>query len=233
MIKFGIKFSVLILISLIALTIWTIPQLPETGEFAIHWNAAGQPNGFADKTQFSFIMWGLVILTGMTAALFAGLPKIAPLKKNLMKSAKAYLVSWVFVLIINAFAMAIISWATLSGLKSGGPLSNIDLMMKPLFFTIALFFIILGNYLPKTRPNWFIGVRTPWSLSSATSWRRTHHFAGLLFMFMGLILAIVIWYVPMIVYTGIFMTSVTVITLVSVIVSYKYWRSAEDKTTPV
>jgi len=52
-------------------------------------------------------------------------------------------------------------------------------------------------------------------------------------MFMGLILAIVIWYVPMIVYTGIFMTSVTVITLVSVIVSYKYWHSAEDKTTPV
>ena len=49
----------------------------------------------------------------------------------------------------------------------------------------ALLFIVIGNFMSKIRPNWFVGVRTPWTLSSKLSWDKTHRLAGWLFMLMG------------------------------------------------
>ena len=50
-----------------------------------------------------------------------------------------------------------------------------------------MLFIVLGNFLGKIRPNWFVGVRTPWTLSSKLSWDKTHRLAGWLFMLMGVL----------------------------------------------
>ncbi len=53
---------------------------------------------------------------------------------------------------------------------------------------LAVLFGILGNFMGKIRPNWFIGVRTPWTLSSKMSWNKTHRLAGWLFILMALLM---------------------------------------------
>jgi uncharacterized membrane protein len=53
----------------------------------------------------------------------------------------------------------------------------------------SVLFMVLGNFMSKIRPNWFVGVRTPWTLSSKTSWDKTHRLAGWLFILMGLSIA--------------------------------------------
>ena len=55
---------------------------------------------------------------------------------------------------------------------------------------MGVLFIVLGNFMGKIRPNWFVGVRTPWTLSSKLSWDKTHRLAGWLFMLMGALFAL-------------------------------------------
>jgi hypothetical protein len=59
------------------------------------------------------------------------------------------------------------------------------------FLGAAVLFMVIGNLMGKIRPNWFVGVRTPWTLSSKKSWNKTHRLAGWLFMLMGALFAVV------------------------------------------
>ena len=63
---------------------------------------------------------------------------------------------------------------------------NINTMVG---MALGLLFVVLGNVMGKIRPNWFVGVRTPWTLSSKKSWTKTHRLAGWLFIAMGLLAA--------------------------------------------
>jgi uncharacterized membrane protein len=56
---------------------------------------------------------------------------------------------------------------------------------------IGLFLIVLGNLLPRARPNWFVGIRTPWTLSSDRVWEKTHRLAGYVFVVAGIIVTII------------------------------------------
>jgi uncharacterized membrane protein len=59
--------------------------------------------------------------------------------------------------------------------------------VRLIFSGVGLLFIIIGNYMPKMRKNWLMGIRTPWTLSDERVWDRTHRFAGPLFMLAGAI----------------------------------------------
>jgi immunity protein, SdpI family len=87
----------------------------------------------------------------------------------------------------------------------------------------GLLMVVLGNYLPKIQSNWFVGVRTPWTLSSESSWRRTHRLAGWLFLASGVASVLATLIRPE---TGIAVlgATVTMATLMSVIYSYVAWR---------
>jgi uncharacterized membrane protein len=52
---------------------------------------------------------------------------------------------------------------------------------------VGAFFIVIGVLLPRAHPNWFIGIRTPWTLSSDVAWEKTHRFGGLLFVASGVV----------------------------------------------
>ncbi len=55
---------------------------------------------------------------------------------------------------------------------------------------IGFLFLVIGNYLPKVRPNYLMGIRTPWTLASDLSWTRTHRLGGRLFVIEGVVLAV-------------------------------------------
>ena len=92
-------------------------------------------------------------------------------------------------------------------------------------------FVVVGNAMGKLRPNWMVGVRTPWTLSSKRSWDRTHRLAGWMFVGAGLVFWIAAALAPG---RAIVPGVVALITgaLVSVIYSYVVWRDDPDKTPP-
>jgi len=105
--------------------------------------------------------------------------------------------------------------------------------IKATFIGIGLLFIIIGNYLPKTRSNWLIGIRTPWTLSSDITWEKTHRIGGRLFLGAGILTIISALFLPI---EFAIVTSLT-LTLgaaaVSIFYSWWVWRAATDRTSGI
>lgn len=164
---------ILLLLVTVAMTFITYPHLPDA--VASHWNAAGEVDGYLPKTS------GLALIPLLAvglSALFILLPRIDPLRKNYRKFQDYY---DGFILVMALFLCAIQLQIILWGL--GIPVSpnlTMPLMMGALF-------IYVGFLLEHAEPNWFVGIRTPWTLSSEQVWRRTHTIGGRLFKVAGVI----------------------------------------------
>lgn len=138
---------------------------------AIHWGLDGQPNGWADKE------WGLLLLpvTNIAlAGLFALLPWIDIRRRNYSAESQASLRRVLKIFNLSAVAlmagMALLIDAIALGWK-------VD-VLKVVTLGTLIVFGVLGNYMPKLRPNRYIGIRTPWTLKSPEVWYRTHRVFG-------------------------------------------------------
>ncbi len=96
---------------------------------------------------------------------------------------------------------------------------------------VGAILIVVGNLLAKVRPNWFIGIRTPWTLSSKTAWDRTHRLGAWLFVIAGaLVLADVFVPLP---YRMVPLVALPAgAAIVAAVYSYFAWRTAPDKIPP-
>jgi uncharacterized membrane protein len=154
-------------------TLVAYPSVPD--RVVSHWNAAGEADGFMPK------LWGLglipLIMTGIIALLFV-LPRIDPYKKNYEKFWNYYEgLILLFVLFMLAIQVQIILW-------SSGYQVSPNLTFP---FLIGTLFIYIGFLLGHAEQNWFVGIRTPWTLSSETVWKKTHELGGRLFKIAGVI----------------------------------------------
>ncbi|MEM2123155.1 MAG: SdpI family protein, partial [Candidatus Bathyarchaeia archaeon] len=149
------------------------PQMPE--RMASHWNHRGEVDGYTSR------LWGSLTLPFTLAGLsllFTAIPKIDPLKANIEKFRRHY---DRFVILVLLFTLSvhlqIILW-------------NIGVKLSPnLTFPIGLsiLFYYAGILCEKAKRNWFIGIRTPWTLSSDKVWDKTHRIGGKLFKISGVI----------------------------------------------
>ena len=157
----------------LAVSLWAWPQLPP--QVATHWNIRGEPDGYSGPFVAAFIM-PLAILA--IAALAQVLPMIDPKRANYPKFLDTY---WLLMNSILVF-MGIVHLAVL-GDALGAPVPIRRVMPVALGFL----FIMIGNYLGRVQPNWFLGIRTPWTLSSDTVWRKTHRLGAWVFVIAGLL----------------------------------------------
>ena len=169
-----IRYAIIIgLVITFIVTIAVYPAVPD--RVVSHWNAAGQADGFLSK------VWGLslipLIMTGLVALLVV-LPRIDPYKENYEKFGNYYEgFILVFVLFLLAVQVQIILWST-------GYQISPNLTFP---FLIGALFIYIGFLLGHAEQNWFVGIRTPWTLSSKTVWKKTHEIGGKLFKIAGVI----------------------------------------------
>src|SRR5437899_272004 len=94
---------------------------------------------------------------------------------------------------------------------------------------VGLLFVFLGNYLTRVEPNWFIGIRTPWTLSSDTVWRRTHRTGGWLMVIGGLVLAIAA-FVARSAFLALFVATIILVAVIPVVQSYVLWKGEQGKS---
>ena len=168
----------IILLSFI-LSIYFYNVMPEM--MASHWNAQGNVNGYMPK------FWGLFLMPFVLLGLlllFNVIPKIDPLD-NIKKFKKYYdgfiIVMSIFMLFIH---MQIILW-------------NLRYMISPNYYipiSIGLLFFYIGIMCENSKRNWFVGIRTPWTLSSDKVWDKTHKLGGKLFKITGIIALIGVFF---------------------------------------
>ncbi|MGR9545936.1 SdpI family protein [Priestia megaterium] len=165
-------------ITLLTLVAWLIalPHLPAT--MPIHWGANGEADGFATKINAMILTVGIMVLIYF---IIAFVPRIDPRKENYKYFSKTYNILLNAVLLLFFF----VNMSTiLQGLGYNVPMSYIAPIMA------GLVFIIIGNYLQRVRSNYFMGIRTPWTLSNETVWKKTHRLSGKVFFIGGLLILI-------------------------------------------
>jgi len=153
-----------VLVMLFALAAWAWPGAPE--RMPVHWGLGGAPDRWGGKWE------GLLLLPTLAVGfylVFLVLPSFDPGRANYPRFAGAYFA--VRLAVLGMFAA--IHAAMLAAARH--PTLDMNLVMLP---AAGVMLMIVGNLMGKLRPNWFIGVRTPWTLSSKRSWDRTHRAAG-------------------------------------------------------
>jgi uncharacterized membrane protein len=172
------KTTSIIVLSLIAIAViagavlWN--QLPD--QMASHWDANDQVNGTMPK------FWGAFLMPLITLGIFLLLtfiPNLDPLKANVTQFRETFNL---FIVFIAAFMLYI---HTLTLLWSLGYTSfQMSSAMLP---ALGILFIFVGYLLRKAKRNFFIGIRTPWTLSSDSVWDKTHQLGSKLFMLSGVV----------------------------------------------
>ena len=192
-----------------AFSIWAWPRLPEV--VTTHWNFKGEPDGTSSR----LVAAGLLPLFLVVLPLiFRVLPKIDPKGENYAKFSDAY---W---LIANCIVLFLAGVHVVVLLNAMGTPVDIHLVIG---LGVGLLFMVMGNYLGKVQPNWFMGVRTPWTLASEHVWRKTNRTAGWLFVLAGLLIAVTS-FVPSIPTVAVMGVAIALAALIPVVQSYVLWK---------
>jgi uncharacterized membrane protein len=171
-VKIDLAIWIIILASF-GVGIYLYPDMPE--KMASHWNARGEVDGYMQKGWALFLMPGITVLLYLMYLL---IPRIDPLKKNIEKFRPYF--DW-FILLMIVFLAYIhgLSIATNLGYKF-----NMTTMILP---ALGVLFIYIGFLVEHAKRNWFIGIRTPWTLSDDRVWEKTHRLGGTLFKIAGVL----------------------------------------------
>ena len=162
----------------------------------IHWNLHGQIDGYG--TPFEVALLGPSVSAGV-ALLLIVLPLLGPFKRNFMSFRVVYgRISAVILTFFVAIQLVILLAAVGNHLRMG-----------PLFaILIGLLFACLGNWMGKLRRNFYVGIRTPWTLANEVVWEKTHRIGGKLFVAAGLITALTGFFAGDIICFVVLMTSI-------------------------
>jgi len=209
--KIFYTFAFIIVLVLFIISAIIYPSLP--GKIITHWDANGTANGYSSKL---FGLFFLPIITLVLLVLFFFIPKIDPLKKNIEKF-KGYYALFVLLFVLYMAFIHVISILLNYGMKI-----NIMFFILP---AMGLLFFFLGALLEKTKRNFFIGIRTPWTLSSDKVWGQTHKLGGKLFKICGVIAILGLFFTKY----AIWFILVPILASVIVLVIYSYVKYTQIK----
>lgn len=178
----GAALGLIALMLVVGLAVLLLHRLP--ARVVVHWNAAGQPNGWSSPALAALLpplealaLWALLLLA----------PVIDPRRRRYAQFAPTY----------RTLRLAVVAVvAALDGFTLAQALgARVDVPMVAAL-VVSLLMLLIGNVLPRLRPTWFVGIRTPWTLSDEEVWRRTHRWGGPLFMVAALIPLLGLWAAP-------------------------------------
>lgn len=169
--------SVVVLVAVTVFGVLRYDELPV--QMTSQWDLAGKGYDWSSRKE---AMYTVPLVALVTALLFALVPRIDPKRANFEQHASAF---WLLAnAVVGFFALIHLFFI---GSNLGWPVS----MQQVIGIGFGALLMVLGNYLTRIRQNWFLGIRTPWTLTSEKSWRETHRLGGKLFFAGGLLLLLV------------------------------------------
>ena len=202
-----ISSLILLLPILIGLLLWN--KLPET--ITTHWNAQGEADGWMGKTSAVFIIPAFLLVLHWFCV---GMASLDPKAKDI-EGTPIKLVLWICPM-ISLICMSLV-YATALGVAV-----SVDLLM-PLM--LGAMFILIGNYMPKCKQNYSIGIKVPWALNSEENWNKTHRFAGKLWVGGGVLMLLLSFLGSF----ALFMTITLLMAFAPMVYSYLYFRKHEKE----
>lgn len=186
----------------------------------IHWNIEGKPDNYAPKGIGLFLL--PLINSGLYIFLLF-LPKIDPNNQQLQASMKT--LQWIR-LGTHGLLAIIMVWTSLSIIESA--------IVKPewIFAIVSLFLAFLGKVMVNVKQNYFVGIRTPWTLSNEVVWDDTHRFTAPLWFYSGIFMTIVISILTMSGFSAVIILPIFlfwVFTIVIIPIAYSFKRFKEEK----
>jgi uncharacterized membrane protein len=223
-IKTGLIWTVgaFLIMALISAGTWS--SLPAGRDIPVHWGVNGEPDRYAGRNEAGLVLMAMPVIMLLTGLVLAFAPSLDPRKANIETGRRAYLATW-----LGAIILQTLVHGGIARMMAAGPGATSGEFVRWVIAGAGLLFILIGNYLPKTRSSFFFGIRTPWTLSSDIAWEKTHRFAGPLFMLAG-----AIGIAGAFLLNGIWLALqlsalVLIAATISVVYSYFAWRSADDR----
>lgn len=187
-------------------------RLPES--LPVHWNAAGEIDRYESK-QLGALLMPLIMI--ITAVIFEAVPRISPSGFTLDANERGFRA-------IAAATMALLFAVHVCTLLVGLGV-RVD-MNRVMPIGCGLLFAIIGNYMATVRKNFFVGIRTPWTLANDDVWFRTHRLGGRLFMGGGLALIGTAFLEPKVMAAAL-LTIIVIVAAIPIVYSYVIYRKLE------
>lgn len=222
MIRLGLIISAFAFVLAVIFSAYGWINTEPGAQVPVHFNLSGEADRYGSKAEaFLFLP---AILLGITF-LLAIAPNIDPRGKNLRRSRPVYIVGWIIGVVALAGGQGLITWTALGGGIEG------EVMARGVGVFIAAIMLLLGLVIAKARPNFFAGIRTPWTLSSDLSWDKTHRWASRVFLALGVAgLAAALLLPPEPVTIGL-ISALLAATLGLVIYSFLVWKADPARET--
>jgi len=212
------KRSKIIILGIIILSfavgIYFYPQMPD--KMASHWNIQGEVDAYISR------FWGLFLIPITSIgllALFVLIPKIDPLKENIERFRK-YFDGFIVLIMIFLFYIYLLTVFWNIGIRF-----NMAQLMMP---ALGILFYYCGILVENAKRNWFIGIRTPWTLSNEKVWDKTHRIGGKLFKVTGIIAFLGIFFPKY----AIFFVIIPVISVAVYTIIYSYFEYQKQTSSP-
>lgn len=205
---------VVLIVAAVVASITVYQRLPE--QMPTHWGVSGEVNGWSNR------LWGAWMIPLMMAVIWLimrAIPHIDPRKANYEKFAGTY---DVLVGLILTF-MLVMHIAVLMA-ATGRPVA-MDRVAMP---AVGLFIAAMGFLLPRAHPNWFVGIRTPWTMTSDLSWERTHRIGGILFIALGILMVGASLIAPVQAIAVLVVAAIAIVVFLFVY-SYRIWKEDPAK----
>ena len=178
----------------------------------MHWNIKGEIDRYGDKSELIIIPFLLPLLVYL---IFLVVPKIDPKNKLNKMGGKLQAIKFLLTTLMSILALFIIYTAKNQSFTNP---NNIVII-------IGVLFIVIGNYFKTIKPNYFIGIRTPWTLENETVWKKTHKLGGKMWFIGGILIVILSLILNKSLSFTIFMIITGVITIIPIAYSYLIYRN--------
>jgi len=209
--KWLISCIIILLPILVGLLLWD--KLPEI--MATHWGVNGEPDGFNKK---GFVVFGMPLILLALHIVCVYVTKFG--KSQLAQNKKVAGLMYWMVPVVVIFTFGIIYAEAL------GRTTNVS-FVAPLL--AGLLFVCLGNYLPKLKQNYVIGIKIPWTLKDEENWNKTHRLSGKLWVVGGFVVLLSAFTTGEMAFT-IMLVAILVMVLVPVIYSYTFFRKKQNQS---
>jgi uncharacterized membrane protein len=193
------------------------PLLPQV--IPTHFGFDGKPNGYSEKRTIIWIIIAVDLISIVSYVLIRNLSRIDPKRTASLGSGNMQKIGVAVVALMSAIMIAIL-YSSLHG----------NMAFNRLFKTLmGMFFIVVGNLMYNIKPNYFVGIRVPWTLENEDNWRATHHLGGKLWVVGGILIAVCSPFLTGKTGEYIFMGTTLVLALVPIVYSFVYFKN--HKTT--
>ena len=195
---------------MIGLLLWD--KLPN--ELPTHFDFFGNPDQYSTKTFAVFALPGFILVVNLIVNFALNNDPKNVAQNSVMMNLGMWVAPIISILVTSMSYMIALGYGI-----------NISTVIA---FVMGLLFVVIGNYMPKVKQNYTIGIKLPWTLNSEINWNRTHRFAGYIWMVFGLVLIVTLFLMSREVYAFVLFIGALSAIILPTIYSYILYKKGLD-----